>query len=356
MDEEEALHHHMQHHLPQSLLMGMIMNAAQDAMQQSRLYARSNASSNTHSSQNRRGGAAGSSNTETTNASRTNYNNQDDSMPDLIEVDEHGRPIAESRPIATPRSQRPRANPPRAARNARGGAIGSGSFRHASDRNNRVGEADADLRDVMVRELFTQFSSMLRGHLDGVGDEDGRPSSFIIPLFGSMDGGPTGNIGDYVFGQQGLDELLTQLMERHAQENLPPAADQSTLDSLPKIKFVDAELGKKIIFHHIIHCNHFHLSLLEHKECPVCQDDYVEEDELLKLPCNHTFHPSCITDWLKINGTCPVCRFSLVSPKTSPSPDPGGPSSSSTRRSPRSATDDSNPPPSDFLDLQPPLD
>ena len=246
MDDESAFLDHMQHHT-QSLLLGMMMSAAaQEAMQQSRSSARSNASSNTRSSQSRRGGATGNStapgNTETTN------NNQDDAMPDVVEVDEHGQPIAESRPIATPRSQRPRANPPRAARNARGGSSGSGSSRHTSNRNNRSGEADSDLRDVMVRELFTQFSSMLRGHLDGVGDEDGGPPSIMIPLFGAMGAGPTGNMGDYVLGQQGLDELLTQLMERHAQENLPPAADQSTLDSLPKIKFVDSEQGMIPLF------------------------------------------------------------------------------------------------------------
>lgn len=28
--------------------------------------------------------------------------------------------------------------------------------------------------------------------------------------------------------------------------------------------------------------------------------------------CRHIFHPDCLQPWLKTNGSCPVCRFSLV--------------------------------------------
>jgi hypothetical protein len=26
--------------------------------------------------------------------------------------------------------------------------------------------------------------------------------------------------------------------------------------------------------------------------------------------CNHYFHAACIDEWLKMNGTCPICRNS----------------------------------------------
>lgn len=29
------------------------------------------------------------------------------------------------------------------------------------------------------------------------------------------------------------------------------------------------------------------------------------------LPCKHSFHDSCITNWLNISNTCPMCRFEL---------------------------------------------
>lgn len=28
----------------------------------------------------------------------------------------------------------------------------------------------------------------------------------------------------------------------------------------------------------------------------------------LALPCDHTFHDSCVAEWLKRNNTCPLCR------------------------------------------------
>jgi E3 ubiquitin-protein ligase RNF115/126 len=56
------------------------------------------------------------------------------------------------------------------------------------------------------------------------------------------------------------------------------------------------------------------------KDCAVCKDDFEEEQEIITLPCRHAFHDECIVPWLKVNGTCPVCRFELV-----PQPKPGHP-------------------------------
>lgn len=45
------------------------------------------------------------------------------------------------------------------------------------------------------------------------------------------------------------------------------------------------------------------------KECNICLENYVEDDNLTVLPCKHFFHSDCIHDWLcneKVN--CPICR------------------------------------------------
>ena len=34
-------------------------------------------------------------------------------------------------------------------------------------------------------------------------------------------------------------------------------------------------------------------------ECPVCKDVFAEGEEVRKMPCEHSFHPPCITTWLK---------------------------------------------------------
>ncbi|XP_020588141.1 E3 ubiquitin protein ligase RIE1 [Phalaenopsis equestris] len=50
----------------------------------------------------------------------------------------------------------------------------------------------------------------------------------------------------------------------------------------------------------------------EYAECCICLSSYEEGSELHALPCNHHFHSACITKWLKINATCPLCKFNIL--------------------------------------------
>ena len=45
--------------------------------------------------------------------------------------------------------------------------------------------------------------------------------------------------------------------------------------------------------------------------CAICMDQLTEIDEILDLPCSHSFHESCISQWLRHHQTCPACRFTL---------------------------------------------
>jgi hypothetical protein len=50
------------------------------------------------------------------------------------------------------------------------------------------------------------------------------------------------------------------------------------------------------------------------KNCSICLDDYEETSKVKVLPCEHGFHPECITKWLTSeNYTCPVCRKEIGS-------------------------------------------
>ncbi|XP_075507960.1 putative RING-H2 finger protein ATL21A [Primulina tabacum] len=45
--------------------------------------------------------------------------------------------------------------------------------------------------------------------------------------------------------------------------------------------------------------------------CPICLEDYHPKDTIRCIPsCEHCFHSECIDEWLRIHGTCPVCRNS----------------------------------------------
>jgi hypothetical protein len=44
--------------------------------------------------------------------------------------------------------------------------------------------------------------------------------------------------------------------------------------------------------------------------CSICLLSLI--NDIKKLSCNHSFHENCITDWLKLKTSCPLCR-SLIS-------------------------------------------
>ncbi|KAE9455850.1 hypothetical protein C3L33_12242, partial [Rhododendron williamsianum] len=50
----------------------------------------------------------------------------------------------------------------------------------------------------------------------------------------------------------------------------------------------------------------------EDSECCICLHQYVDGAELCALPCRHHFHVGCISKWLRINATCPLCKFNIL--------------------------------------------
>ncbi|KAI3976467.1 hypothetical protein MKX01_008325 [Papaver californicum] len=55
-----------------------------------------------------------------------------------------------------------------------------------------------------------------------------------------------------------------------------------------------------------------HVLSLEDAECCICLTSYEDGAEIHGLPCNHHFHETCIVKWLKINASCPLCKFNIL--------------------------------------------
>ncbi|XP_010248376.1 PREDICTED: E3 ubiquitin-protein ligase RING1-like [Nelumbo nucifera] len=50
----------------------------------------------------------------------------------------------------------------------------------------------------------------------------------------------------------------------------------------------------------------------DHSEgCVICLDNFLPYQEVIATPCKHIFHEECIFPWVKSQGQCPVCRFTL---------------------------------------------
>ena len=49
------------------------------------------------------------------------------------------------------------------------------------------------------------------------------------------------------------------------------------------------------------------------KECYICLDSVKENPTMRQFACTHTFHPKCISQWIRMKRTekCPVCRQDL---------------------------------------------
>jgi len=101
-----------------------------------------------------------------------------------------------------------------------------------------------------------------------------------------------GNPGDYAWGREGLDTIVTQLLNQMDNAG-PPPLDQEKIAEIPKCEIVQEQVDSKL-------------------QCSVCWDDFQLKEEVRQLPCSHVYHESCILPWLKLHGTCPICRKLLV--------------------------------------------
>jgi len=113
----------------------------------------------------------------------------------------------------------------------------------------------------------------------------GLPPGSMNQFFQSF--GIHGNPADYAWGRN-FEDILNQLFQNTNHKGNPPASEE-TIKSL-----VETNLEQKQID--------------EHLDCPICKDEFTLEDHVIKLPCQHIFHPSCIIKWLKMRNQCPVCR------------------------------------------------
>lgn len=122
----------------------------------------------------------------------------------------------------------------------------------------------------------------------GGGVAGGMPAIFA--------GGSEGfNFGDFAWGQRGLDDIITQLMEQTQGRNRHPASEEE-ISKLPRIELTEQNISSE---------------KEKCSECPVCREEFQSGETLVELVCKHRFHQDCITEWLRINGTCPVCRRNL---------------------------------------------
>jgi len=55
-----------------------------------------------------------------------------------------------------------------------------------------------------------------------------------------------------------------------------------------------------------------HLTSDPYGHCPLCRDRFNWCNTVVKLPCDHRFHPHCIDDWMTKTFVCPHCQQPIM--------------------------------------------
>ncbi|XVF53412.1 hypothetical protein PTKIN_Ptkin05aG0097700 [Pterospermum kingtungense] len=77
--------------------------------------------------------------------------------------------------------------------------------------------------------------------------------------------------------------------------NIVGGLDGPTIESYPKIMLGESR----------------RLPKPDDNTCSICLSEYMPKETLKTIPqCHHCFHSDCIDEWLRLNGTCPICRNS----------------------------------------------
>ncbi|PPD98666.1 hypothetical protein GOBAR_DD04295 [Gossypium barbadense] len=90
-------------------------------------------------------------------------------------------------------------------------------------------------------------------------------------------------------------------------ENAAVGLDQAVINSYPKFQF-SKDRSAAVDSSNV------------NTTCSICLCEYKDSEMLRMMPeCRHYFHVPCLDAWLKLNGSCPVCRNSpLPTPLSTP--------------------------------------
>ncbi|XP_022967685.1 E3 ubiquitin-protein ligase RNF181-like [Cucurbita maxima] len=53
-------------------------------------------------------------------------------------------------------------------------------------------------------------------------------------------------------------------------------------------------------------------------DCCICLDEMNKKREVIRTPCGHAYHESCIFEWLNLHNSCPLCKRPLPLEEDSP--------------------------------------
>lgn len=101
-----------------------------------------------------------------------------------------------------------------------------------------------------------------------------------------------GNPGDYAWGREGLDSVITQMLNQ-MENSGPPPMDKAKIQDIQRIEISDEQVSQKL-------------------QCSVCWDDFERMETVRKLPCTVRHHtPNAFTHFSLMNKIRFLFSFSI---------------------------------------------
>ena len=73
------------------------------------------------------------------------------------------------------------------------------------------------------------------------------------------------------------------------------------------LSIIDTSIDNEIKKYRNVHI----FSPYKEKECPICLNDYEDDDTVIVLKCCHYFHNTCFEESFKNQKKCSMCRIKL---------------------------------------------
>lgn len=179
-----------------------------------------------------------------------------------------------------------------------------------ADRGNggNASQSNASVRQQGPQSVTFSLDQAMQMHpiLGQVLSSLGDPQMQVrIHIGDDRDGTMHGPFGDYVWGDNGMDRIVTQLLNQMDSNARPVGLTDQQINRLPIIKVSKQHVQKNT-------------------QCTTCFEDFKLGEPVVELLCRHIFHTQCVVPWLQQRPSCPICRQEVVA-SMFPDPAPGAP-------------------------------
>ena len=109
---------------------------------------------------------------------------------------------------------------------------------------------------------------------------------------------------------QSSDELIKLALKKNekTKQKKPIISNEYNLFKQEEGILPDFARNLPITIFHVYQYNNDNIT----KTCSICLDEFIIGKKYITLPCFHFFHIKCISDWLKKDKCCPLCKTKII--------------------------------------------